>query len=215
MTQPARADALHDDGQAARASSTIDFYERNAARYAETTRSLNLSDEIALFINELPRGARVLDVGCGGGRDLLAFGRAGVCATGLELSAELATLARVHSGCEVVVGDLRKPPFPPQTFDGLWAAASLLHLERDEILPALSELRRLLPAAGIFFASMKMGIGAEHAADGRLFTYFMPEDWSRLLQATGFADSRIRTQVVESADGSPASAWIQSLSRAG
>ena len=194
-------------------SSTIDFYDRNAADYARATRQISLEIEIERFMKHLGAGALVLDVGCGSGRDLIALRTAGMHPTGLELSEKLAELARDYSGCSVVVGDMRDPPFADASFDGVWAAASLLHLERDELPPTLRQLRRLLKADGTFFASVKLGMGTERSADGRLFSYFMPEEWSELLTSAGFAEVQIETQMRNSTAGDH-TAWLQSLSRA-
>jgi SAM-dependent methyltransferase len=216
VNSPARTSALKVE-EAAReipGRSTIDFYQRNAVVYAQSTYDLSLQTEIERFVMNVAPPGQVLDVGCGGGRDLLALRQAGLCPTGLELSARLAKIASHHSGCPVVVGDLRHPPFVDASFQGLWAAASLLHLDRHEMLPVLRRLRQLLEPGAAFFASMKMGTGCEVAPDGRLFTYFIPEEWSALLRATGFADIRIATEVVDGRAGSRASAWLQSLSRA-
>jgi SAM-dependent methyltransferase len=216
VNPPARASALA--ARSAQASPrpeddpTIIFYDRNAADYARATRAISLEPEIVLFTSRLPSGSQVLDVGCGSGRDLLALRISGMQPTGLELSSELAKLAAAYSACEVVVGDMRNPPFEPAAFDGIWASASLLHLERDKVLPALHELRLLLKSGGLFFASVKMGQGSRRGDDGRLFTYFQPEEWSALLATAGFRDIQIRTDVENRGQGGAAS-WMQSLAR--
>lgn len=197
------------------ANPTIRFYDRNAARYARSTRWISLEREIRHFAAEVGAGGRVLDAGCGAGRDLRALLRAGLHPTGLELSTKLAELARAYSGCEVVLGDMRDPPFPDRSFDGVWASASLLHLELEEVLPTLVRLRRLLAPRGILFASVKMGIGTELSSDGRLFTYFAPDQWASLLGAAGFKEIDVKTELLGKSSSKPRPAWIQSLSRAG
>lgn len=195
------------------ADSTIDFYDRNAGDYARTTRSISLSAEIQEFCTLLRLGATVLDVGCGGGRDLLALRRSGMEPIGLELSAKLAKIARNYSDCPVIIADMRCPPFADASFDAVWAAASLLHLEREQVLPTLRQLRRLLKGGGAFFASMKVGTATERSADGRLFSYFMPDEWLALLTSAGFTEVQIRTEVRTSMPAGD-TAWLQSLSRA-
>ena len=216
MNPPARATALKVERFPTEmpGRSTLDFYDRNAAVYAQTTSALSLMAEIERFAALVPPGAKVLDVGCGGGRDLLALRQTGLNPTGLEMAEKLASIARRHSGCRVVVGDMRDPPFAERSFGGLWAAASLLHLKGDEMLPTLKRLRRLLKSGGAFFASLKMGTGSERSPDGRLFTYVMPGEWEALLAAAGFGEVEITSEVIKSRKiGEPASAWLQSLSR--
>jgi SAM-dependent methyltransferase len=192
--------------------STIAFYENDAAEYARATRSISLAAEIQWFSQFVPASARVLDVGCGSGRDLVALKRAGMRPIGLELSARLAAIARDYSECQVVEGDMRNPPFADAAFDGIWAAASLLHLNRADVGRTLWQLHRLLVPGGTLFASMKVGLGAERTPDGRLFSYFLPEEWSGLLGAAGFLDVELRTEIADNAE-TPASVWIQSLAR--
>lgn len=196
------------------APGTLDFYQSNAAEYSASTLGLDMGHAIARFGTLLEAGASVLDLGCGGGRDLATLRSSGLQPTGFDLSSHLAAIAAEHSGCEVVVGDMRDPPFASAAFDGIWAAASLLHLEKDDLLPTLRQLHRVLSPGGILFASMKMGMGTERAADGRLFTYVMPEDWTELLTEAGFHEVEVQTEVA-GGRGKSSTAWIQSFARAG
>jgi SAM-dependent methyltransferase len=219
MVPPALANILQTgtevSGCAPRSNSTTRFYDDNAARYARSTRSMSLEPEIRRFAVEVAAGGRVLDAGCGAGRDLRALRRAGLHPTGLELSPKLAELARAYSGCEVTLGDMRDPPFSDRSFDGVWAAASLLHLELEEVVPTLTGLRRLLEPGGVLFTSVKMGIGTELSSDGRLFTYFAPDQWASLVGAAGLEEIEIRTEPLDNRSSKPRSGWIQSWSRAG
>lgn len=188
---------------------TLQYYEQNALSYAQMTNALSMAPELSRFIEMLRPGDRVLDAGCGAGRDLLALRQAGMTAIGLDLSPSLATIARSHSGCEVVVGDLRDPPFEDSSFEGLWAAASLLHLTRTEIPHVLDRLQRLLVPGGSFFASVKAGPApGQEADDERHFTYFEPDEWRTLLEAAGFSIVSVSHEASKtgSHDG-----WVQSL----
>lgn len=172
-----------------------------------------MQPELDRFLSGLAPSARVLDAGCGSGRDLLAMRRAGMMATGLDYSPALAELAREHSGCEVVVGDLRAPPFTDGAFDAVWAAACLLHLERPDVLPALRQLHRLLVPGGAFFASVKSGRGHERTRDGRLFTYFETEEWRSLMEDAGFDAVELLNDVQHGRRGQT-TGWIQSYATA-
>jgi hypothetical protein len=110
---------------------------------------------------------------------------------------------------------MRDPPFSDRSFDGVWAAASLLHLELEEVVPTLTGLRRLLEPGGVLFTSVKMGIGTELSSDGRLFTYFAPDQWASLVGAAGLEEIEIRTEPLDNRSSKPRSGWIQSWSRAG
>lgn len=190
---------------------TLQYYEENAPAYALMTNKLNMAPELAEFVGMLRPGGTVLDAGCGAGRDLLAFREAGLTAIGLDLSPSLAQIARGHSGCDVLVGDLRDPPFESATFDGLWAAASLLHFDRAEIPKVLATLRRQLVPSGLFFASVKSRPSLRQADDGRRFTYFAADEWQSLLEDVGFSIVSLRH---EGSGTCGQKGWIQSFARA-
>ena len=82
---------------------TISFYDREAQRYAASTVKLDLSDLRQRFTEQLPLGGRILDVGCGSGRDLQAFRLLGFDAMGIEPSVSLAKLAEDLSDAVVSV----------------------------------------------------------------------------------------------------------------
>lgn len=193
---------------------TLGFYENNAVQYAQLAAGFSMDSELQRFRSYLERGAQVLDVGCGGGRDLVALTQLGLDPTGLDFSPKLAAIAAKSSGCKTIVADMRSPPFQEATFDGIWAAAALLHLDREDLLPTLRQFRKILRPGGVLFASMKMGRGGERTADGRLFTYVMLDAWAELLTAAGFVDADIRTDESQVRDQHP-TVWVQSFSKAG
>jgi SAM-dependent methyltransferase len=195
---------------------TLAYYDDNAQAYASATLGFDMVPELARFGQGLSAGASILDLGCGGGRDLAALNAAGFKAVGLDISPQLARVAEEHSGCRVVVGDIRNPPFEDGIFDGLWAAASLLHLPRREVPPALTRLRRLLRPGGRLFASVKSGKGEQRSSDGRWFTYFQPDEWRELLAGGGFTEIEIECDEADrAADAGGADAgWIQSFASA-
>ena len=119
----------------------------------------------------------ILDLGCGGGRDLASFSQRAFNAVGLDAALELARIARTTSGCPVIVGDILRLPFKDKSFDAVWASASLLHLHRDDIDIALGLIKSALVGGGLFFSSLKMGTGETRTDDSQFFTYFMPRDW--------------------------------------
>ncbi|TCP78873.1 methyltransferase family protein [Rhizobium sp. PP-CC-2G-626] len=165
---------------------TIRFYEREAKRYAAATAEQSMNEQIARFTKFLPGNALIVDLGCGGGRDLANFSRRGFNAVGLDAAFELAKIAGATSGCPVVVGDLLQMPFAKGSFDAVWASASLLHIQRNEIDHALNLINDILVAGGFFFCSMKVGRGELRTDDSRFFTYFMPSEWNERLACTGF-----------------------------
>ncbi len=104
-----------------RTQSTRAFYQRHAAEYAAATLRAPMDRFIERFAQELPRGARVADLGCGGGRDLRLLRERGLDPIGLGSAEALAVIAQQYSGACVVVGDLS----PFHVFDGVSASASI------------------------------------------------------------------------------------------
>lgn len=200
---------------ATRRRATAAYYERHAEDYASATMAINVSDSIARFATWLPSGARVLDAGCGAGRDLIALQAAGFRAEGLDISPSLAAIARKCSGLNVTIGDLRDPPFRHASFDGVWAMASLLHVEPGEVHGALVSLRNILVPGGIFFASVKRGAGQSRDTDGRWFTLHDEVSWGERLESAGFDTIEIIGEPPSAGNGtgSVRSGWVTSLAR--
>jgi SAM-dependent methyltransferase len=193
---------------------TKGFYESNATAYAEATWKLSMDEQLSDFATRLAPGAAVIDLGCGAGRDLKALSERGFFAVGLDVSAQLARIARLHSDCPVVVADLRHLPIAPERFDGAWASASLLHLERNDIGQALAEIRRTLKPGGLFFASMKAGRGEQSDAQGRWFSYYELDEWRSLLEAYGLASVSLKASVQRAVSiAHVPTTWINSISR--
>jgi SAM-dependent methyltransferase len=164
------------------------FYQRHAADYAAATLNAPMERFVRQFGQQLLPGARIADLGCGGGRDLRLLRDCGLDAIGLDLSEALAVIARQYSGASVAVGDIRLLPFGANVFDGAWASASLLHLRRADITIALAEIFRSMRAGAIFFSSVKSGKGEARDADGRWFTYYDEQEWTTLVIKAGFKD---------------------------
>lgn len=157
---------------------TLDFYAREAAAYASTgknTASLWLSD----FMRLLPAGGRVLDLGCGGGRDTEALLQHGFDVDPIDGSQAIADEAAKRLGRAVKVlrfDELRDV----ERYDAIWANASLLHVPRPAFSAVLARVFRALKPGGLHFASYKAG-----TADGRdgLGRYFNYPDRDALTQA--------------------------------
>lgn len=194
--------------------STIDFYELNAGRYAELTLAADLTELRLRFLEQLAPGARILDVGCGAGRDLRAFNDAGFAAEGIEPAPALAEIAREFSGCPVRVMKIEELDVQDAqaTFDGVWACASLLHLRRGDLPRALSRIRQALSESGVLFLSMQKGTGERSAPDGRYYCLYQEEE---LLTATRHARF-VTNEVWQSGDALPDRSsirWINILAR--
>ena len=188
------------------------FYEADPESYATATARRTLAPVLAAFADRLEPGSRVVDLGCGAGHDLKAFANRGLDAVGLDYSEPMARLARRLTSAAVVIADIRQLPFPDESFGGLWASASLLHLGGDDLVAGLAECRRVSAPGAAFFSSVKYGGGEFLDGGGRLFVLHDEQTWRQSLAAAGFAVARLDFDDGQtsprSADGTP---WLTSL----
>lgn len=196
------------------ADATRIFYETNAEAYALSTLHGGMGVHHREFAASVLPYATVLDLGCGGGRDLVALSAVGLSPIGLDYSAAMVRLAMRVSRCPVALADMRSIPFADATMDGIWATASLLHLSRGELGQALEECRRVLKPGGILYASVKSGVGEGLADDGRYFVFYSLRQWQHALGAAGFAHLAVRPETeVRMIDGKPRTVeWLSSMS---
>lgn len=166
--EPLRSDDPVSVSVAAYSSDPIGYEQR----YAE-----HLLDRTERFCSVLPPTSRILDLGCGPGRDLRLFAAAGHRPVGLELNPSLVEMARRHG--EVIEGDIRDLAqlFPQTLFDGVWAQASLVHLSNTETARALHDVWSLLAPGGYFYACVPaVGVtGWREEHDGRRWYTVWPE----------------------------------------
>jgi SAM-dependent methyltransferase len=149
-------------------ASSVAYYERHAQAFFQETIGVDMRPLYQRFLPLLPEGARILDAGCGAGRDLRAFRDLGYAATGFDASPALVALARQHAGDPVHCLTFQSMTWRA-TFHGIWACASLLHVPRAALGDSLRRLTTALLPGGTLYASFKYGTG-EREKDGRTFT---------------------------------------------
>lgn len=147
-----------------------DFYDVNFQDYFDRTHAIDPASFLSMILNRLANGAKILDVGCGSGRDLLWLKIRGFDATGFERSFGLAGLARSHSGCPVFAGDFTVYDFSSLRFDALLLTGSLVHLSHAEFPSVLFRISQALNKDGMIFLTVKEGDGVSEDEDGRFFS---------------------------------------------
>src|SRR5271165_3326989 len=169
---------------------TLEHYNQHAEGFWKGTRNHDVSQNIATLLQyiESEPPFRILDFGCGPGRDLRVFARLGHTAIGLEGAAQFAAMARAHSGCQVWQQDFLKLDFPDSHFDGVFANAALFHVPSQELSRVLLELHACLKPGGVLFSSNPRGHNEEGWDGGRYGVYHDLETWRRYASAAGFAE---------------------------
>lgn len=169
---------------------TVGHYNQHADAFWEGTRDHNVSQNIAALLRHLGSGSpfKILDFGCGPGRDLKVFADLGHNAVGLDGAARFAAMARAFSGCEVWQQDFLHLDLPDQHFDGVFANASLFHVPSQELPRVLLDLHATLKPGGVMFSSNPRGQNAEGWNGERYGAYHDAETWYRYVSAAGFAE---------------------------
>ncbi|GAB3258465.1 class I SAM-dependent methyltransferase [Chitinimonas naiadis] len=171
-------------------SATLAHYETRADEFWLGTKDHDVSQNIAALLRHITASApyRILDVGCGPGRDLKTFTELGHLATGLEGAARFAEMARQYSGCEVWQQDFLKLSLPAEQFDGVYANASLFHVPRAALPAVLAALHVTLKPGGVLFASNPRGNNEEGWNGDRYGSYHDLATWQRYMTEAGFSE---------------------------
>lgn len=160
-----------------RQQSTIAYYNTNAKAFIDRTVDIALTEIYKKFLDYIPAGGsmlsgevRILDAGCGSGRDTKYFIEQGYEIVAFDASSEVVKFATKFTGQEVLQLKFKEIEFENE-FDAVWACASLLHVERSSIDSVLTKYANALVLGGILYVSLKLGDG-DAIIDGRHFTFF-------------------------------------------
>ncbi|UOO93664.1 class I SAM-dependent methyltransferase [Vitreoscilla stercoraria] len=159
---------------------TDDYYNQHANEFISTTFAVEMERLYEPFLTNLSENARILDVGCGSGRDTLAFKRLGYQVEAIDSSEELVKHASALTGIKVrhqSFYDLEEDA----VYDGIWACASLLHCERPRLFEVVLKLIQALKPNGVLYMSFKYG-NQDREHNGRMFTDLNETQAEALLQ---------------------------------
>lgn len=168
-------------------ASTLVHYRQRAEQFWLGTKDHDVSQNYAALLEALPKTKplKILDLGCGPGRDLKYFKVLGHEVIGVDGCKEFCQMARDYSGCEVWQQDFRKLELPQNFFDGIFANASLFHVPRLDLPRVLGELQASLLPHGVLFTSNPRGHGEDF--DGERFAFCMEfEEYQNYLIQAGF-----------------------------
>ena len=159
---------------------TIEYYNQNADMFAQGTRLVDFTIVQERFRKMLPVGSRILDFGCGSGRDTKYFLEKGYQVAATDGSAELCRLAGSFTGIkvkEMLFQELDEIG----VYDGIWACSSILHLPKKELRSVLQKMCIALKDNGMIYTSFKYGNFAGDR-NGRYFTDFTEDTFDKFIK---------------------------------
>ena len=169
---------------------TLEHYNERADEFWQGTRDHDVSQNIDALLRHIQatHPLRILDFGCGPGRDLATFRDLGHNPIGLDGSTHFANMARAHAQCEVWEQDFLTLNLPNHHFDGIFANAALFHIPSQELPRVLSELHATIKPNGVLFTSNPRGENDEGWNGKRYCVYHNLESWRVFLTTAGFAE---------------------------
>ena len=168
-------------------------YDDIAKEYAEEFFE-DTSDNkyIDIFLDSL-EGIKILDVGCGNGKDCKYISQKGFDINGIDLSVGMLSIAKekVPNG-KFEVMDMTDITYPDDSYDGIISNCSLFHIPTEELPKTLESFRRILKANGKLLLILQEGNGEMMVEEPYrpgvhiYMNYFSTSQIQELLQQYGF-----------------------------
>ena len=187
---------MHNDwkGTGISQDTTLSWYRENAIQYAEETRNSLVLDALWEFLSRMKEGGTILDYGSGSGRDSAYFINKGFSVDSLDGSAEMKAQAERLFGIKVKLSSFLSLE-EKDKYDGIWAQASILHLEEHDLRVALTLIERALKRDGVFYSSFRKGEGDGYE-NGRWYTNMTERRFLSFLPASLYVEKIWESQDV-------------------
>lgn len=174
---------------------TRNLYNQHAAKFADKFEQIPETQQLDEFIAMLPAQAKVLDLGCGSGRDAEYLTRAGLQVIGVDLSSALIAEAKKRRpNIDFRVMDMERLDFPEHDFDAVWSKLAILHVARERLPAILRTVHAVLKPGGVCMMETKQGAGegAEPVSfspgEERHFVYYELDELMTLFKNNGYVD---------------------------
>lgn len=160
---------------------TLNYYNNNSKEYIEKTLQGNTNNLCNNFLKNIKNGGKILDLGCGSGRDSLEFIKRGYKITAVDGSKEMADRASKIIGQQVICSKFEDLKLE-EKFDGIWACASLLHVNRKDIINVIKNISLALKEDGIFYMSFKYGENEYIDENERYFNCYTEKTFKEMIE---------------------------------
>ncbi|PIB23250.1 hypothetical protein BFP76_09565 [Amylibacter kogurei] len=171
---------------------TIQTYDKKAEEYKNLISRDAPDADLTRFINAIPVGGRVLDLGCGPGNSGAFMVQAGLKVDATDASIEMVKLAKESFGLNAVQQQFHELSAVDE-YDGIWANFSLLHAKKSEMPELLNKIHTTLKPDGILHLGLMIGTGERREFLGRFYAYYQPDEVDALLRAAKFTPTHLRT----------------------
>lgn len=190
---------------------TLNYYNENASSFIEGTQNASMFETLEEFIQYIPSEGRVLDLGCGSGRDTKYLLQHGFSVDAMDGSKELCQAATQFTGIQVKQMDFLYLNVI-QKYDGIWACASILHLPYRNLPLMFDKIFQALRKNGILYVSFKYG-SFEGMRNNRYFTDMTEEKIANVLEK--ISDFIIKRQWISSdiREGREDEKWLNLILR--
>lgn len=158
---------------------TLEYYSKKAQEFTNDTQNVVFTELQDKFLKYLEPNAKILDLGCGSGRDSKYFIDKGYSVVALDGCKELCEIATQHIGQNVIYSTFEDFE-TEEKFDGIWACASLLHLQIEKLSFIIEKYANKLNRNGCFYLSFKYG-NFTGIKNGRFFTHLTEETFKQVI----------------------------------
>lgn len=159
---------------------TLSYYNKKAKEFVSDTVDVTFTEIQDIFLDYIPAGGKILDFGCGSGRDTKYFLSKGYDVDAIDGSVELCKIASEYTGI-AVKQMLFEEMDAVEKYDGIWACASILHVEKNQLPDIIQKIAAATKKNGAVYLSFKYG-DFEGVKNGRYFTYLTEESFEDIVQ---------------------------------
>ena len=181
---------------------TMAAYAANIEKFRDMVTKIDGNSRLDGFLARLPKGAAILDLGCGVGDSAVRMRNAGFPVSCTDGSPEMVATANELHGLDAVQKSFSEL-WEEAAYNAVWASFSLLHAPRAEMPANLARIHRAILPGGLFYMGLKLGAGEARDAAGRFYAYFGEEELRRMLLEAGFSVLAAETDSMVGLLGSP------------